>query len=777
MVQDLRKINSAVQTRAPNVTDPHTLLNSLQPNKKFFTVVDLSNAFFSVPVHPDSQFWFAFTYKEKPFITLKVDGKIVKFLCDTGACRTVLSSEIGLTPSKNSILVRSADGVMSRSPLSRPISVTDPVSGQGTTACVVLSPECPVNLLGRDLMSVLKISVIPVSDGMRAFRHTGDFVGLAQNHKPTSPGVYYSLDAKMSLNLKEGQELFKIITPILTHPHKEMQLDYLHVTMALRADLEPEYQQSFMPNTPLAEGAIWFVDGSCYRGDSGSNNTGYAVTENPDIIVEAKALPSFLSAQAAEIVALRNRLADEVAKQAAAGTFGFSDLFHSETDSNTPELINHNILADMQNNAPLTERRLWNSKGNMRPNRGQFPQPSYPFQTMHMDFIELTQSGPYKYCLVMIDAFSKWVEIVPTAKNDALTVAKAICKTIIATHGIPQTLYSDNGTHFVNDVIQHMAEHLGITLKNHCAYHPQSAGLVERTNGTIKSRLRKCMEETKRPWPECLDLVKLYMRIPPTDKGLTPFEIIYGRVYRLPICAPRSPRTCRTRIWQSPGGNLTRHPPLTASCSAEVSMGDTNLRCHVYLPTGGLPPTITRWAWFRLGNDIPLGSCSNHGDYADCDLCNGEMSAERKDEEHKVTLALTLYTSSTQLVCLARLQPSSYVFSESALLQTTSSSRILKRDFKPVQVFKPFSDNGGRKPLHGDGDGLLYTILPWVGTSRLTKDVNTIWWCLENITDILADITAQMADNPEIKALRAMAMQHQVALDLLLHLKVVCVKS
>uniref|UniRef100_A0A1A7YDB2 Uncharacterized protein n=1 Tax=Iconisemion striatum TaxID=60296 RepID=A0A1A7YDB2_9TELE len=114
---------------------------------------------------------------------------------------------------------------------------------------------------------------------------------------------------------------------------------------------------------------------------------------------------------------------------------------------------------------------------------------------------------------------------------------------------------------------------------------------------------------------------------------------------------------------------------------------------------------------------------------------------------------------------------------ESALLQTTSSSRILKRDFKPVQVFKPFSDNGGRKPLHGDGDGLLYTILPWVGTSRLTKDVNTIWWCLENITDILADITAQMADNPEIKALRAMAMQHQVALDLLLHLKVVCVKS
>ncbi|XP_043987352.1 uncharacterized protein K02A2.6-like [Gambusia affinis] len=180
----------------------------------------------------------------------------------------------------------------------------------------------------------------------------------------------------------------------------------------------------------------------------------------------------------------------------------------------------------------------YNSQGNIRPKRGRFPKPSYPFQTMHMDFIELSQSGPYKYCLVMIDAFSKWVEIVPAKHADALTVAKAICKTIIPTHGIPQTVYSDNGPHFVNQVIQNMATHLGMTLKNHCAYHPQSAGLVERANGTVKSRLRKCMADTGRAWPECLDLVKLYMRITPTADGLTPFEIIHGRAYRLPLFAP-----------------------------------------------------------------------------------------------------------------------------------------------------------------------------------------------------------------------------------------------
>jgi len=133
----------------------------------------------------------------------------------------------------------------------------------------------------------------------------------------------------------------------------------------------------------------------------------------------------------------------------------------------------------------------------------------------------------------MIDAFSKWIEIVPSKLADALAVAKAICKTIIPAHGIPQTIYSDNGPHFVNKVVQKMAQHLGMDLKNHCAHHPQSAGLVERTNGTIKSRLKKCRESTGRPWPEGLDLVKLYMRITPTSEGLTLFEIIHGRPYKL----------------------------------------------------------------------------------------------------------------------------------------------------------------------------------------------------------------------------------------------------
>lgn len=67
MVQDLQAVNQAVVPRAPVVPDPHTLLNDLSPDSKVFSVIDISNAFFSIPIHPDHQFWFAFTYKGKRY--------------------------------------------------------------------------------------------------------------------------------------------------------------------------------------------------------------------------------------------------------------------------------------------------------------------------------------------------------------------------------------------------------------------------------------------------------------------------------------------------------------------------------------------------------------------------------------------------------------------------------------------------------------------------------------------------------------------------------------
>uniref|UniRef100_A0A3Q3M0F2 ribonuclease H n=1 Tax=Mastacembelus armatus TaxID=205130 RepID=A0A3Q3M0F2_9TELE len=64
-VQDLQAVNDAVQPRVNNVPNPYTILSQVPSSAQWFSVVDLANAFFSVPVHSDSQFWFAFQFQGK----------------------------------------------------------------------------------------------------------------------------------------------------------------------------------------------------------------------------------------------------------------------------------------------------------------------------------------------------------------------------------------------------------------------------------------------------------------------------------------------------------------------------------------------------------------------------------------------------------------------------------------------------------------------------------------------------------------------------------------
>ena len=66
-VKDLQAINCAVQQRAPVVPNPTTILAQVPGNAEYFTVIDLSNAFFTIPVEADSQYWFAFTFRGKRY--------------------------------------------------------------------------------------------------------------------------------------------------------------------------------------------------------------------------------------------------------------------------------------------------------------------------------------------------------------------------------------------------------------------------------------------------------------------------------------------------------------------------------------------------------------------------------------------------------------------------------------------------------------------------------------------------------------------------------------
>ncbi|XP_057898237.1 uncharacterized protein LOC131094601 [Melospiza georgiana] len=63
LVQDLRAVNEITKTLHPVVANPYTLLTRLKDSLAWFTVLDLKDAFFCLPLAPESQRIFAFEWE------------------------------------------------------------------------------------------------------------------------------------------------------------------------------------------------------------------------------------------------------------------------------------------------------------------------------------------------------------------------------------------------------------------------------------------------------------------------------------------------------------------------------------------------------------------------------------------------------------------------------------------------------------------------------------------------------------------------------------------
>ncbi|RMB93099.1 hypothetical protein DUI87_30419 [Hirundo rustica rustica] len=63
LVQDLRAVNKVTEDLYPVVANPYTLLTRLTPELTWFTVLDLKDAFFCLPLHEASQKIFAFEWE------------------------------------------------------------------------------------------------------------------------------------------------------------------------------------------------------------------------------------------------------------------------------------------------------------------------------------------------------------------------------------------------------------------------------------------------------------------------------------------------------------------------------------------------------------------------------------------------------------------------------------------------------------------------------------------------------------------------------------------
>jgi len=125
-----------------------------------------------------------------------------------------------------------------------------------------------------------------------------------------------------------------------------------------------------------------------------------------------------------------------------------------------------------------------------------------PFKRIQMNVLgplPLTISGN-KYLLVVVDCFSKWVEVFPLKNNRARTVAKTFLNQIVSRHRVPVEVHKGQGRNFESRVFRELSCALGIKKTRASALHPQSDSQVERQHQTILNYLAKFIYENQKDW-------------------------------------------------------------------------------------------------------------------------------------------------------------------------------------------------------------------------------------------------------------------------------------
>ena len=126
------------------------------------------------------------------------------------------------------------------------------------------------------------------------------------------------------------------------------------------------------------------------------------------------------------------------------------------------------------------------------------------FKCIGMDFLEMdtAKSGNW-YVLIFQDYLSRWPELYPVKDRKAEMVAHCLLD-VVWKHGMPARHVSIIHAEFLSDVLQETAQLLGISQLPTSRGHPQTDGLMECFNRTLKQMLAKVVSKKGRDWDEML---------------------------------------------------------------------------------------------------------------------------------------------------------------------------------------------------------------------------------------------------------------------------------
>lgn len=164
---------------------------------------------------------------------------------------------------------------------------------------------------------------------------------------------------------------------------------------------------------------------------------------------------------------------------------------------------------------------------------GRYTIPDDRFRHINIDIVgPFPPSNGNRYCLTIIDRFSRWPEAIPVPDMTAPTIAQALVSGWISRFGVPTHITSDQGRQFQSTLFAELVRIFGISHFRTTPYHPQSNGIIERWHRTLKSAIL-CHNPDR--WTEHLPMILLGLRtIYKDDIRASPAEMVYGTTLRIP---------------------------------------------------------------------------------------------------------------------------------------------------------------------------------------------------------------------------------------------------
>ena len=155
-----------------------------------------------------------------------------------------------------------------------------------------------------------------------------------------------------------------------------------------------------------------------------------------------------------------------------------------------------------------------------------------PMHKISMDSIgPLPEStAGLKHILVIVDCFSRWVEVYPCRTVEAEEAAKHLIS-FVGRFGCPKEIISDNGPQFVNEVIDSFIKLFGAQHLLTIPHSKEENAIVERVNKEVMRHLRHWIYDKNiiDEWEQALPLIQRIINTAVhSSTGYAPAQIVYG---------------------------------------------------------------------------------------------------------------------------------------------------------------------------------------------------------------------------------------------------------